>query len=335
MLRDDGRTLPRLAVCKGIFVGGERLMRAEGGTIHAGQMYTLCMVPEDLRYETPIIMIHGGGGQGTDFLTTPDGRPGWAFRFLDAGYAVYVVDRPGHGRSPFHADALGPMSGLPTYEDVAKRFTGSASLGDWPEAGLHTQWPDDGTIGSPTLDQMMSSCGPMNAALATVNDLARQAGAALLDLVGPSVLLTHSMGGPCGWVMADARPELIRGIVACEPVSPPFLSHPLGKLEWGITASPLAFEPIPSDPADLRDGTPRTLKNLTGFPIGIVTAEASWMASQNHLVVDFLRDHGVDVEHVRLEEHGIHGNGHMMVSEMNSDTIADLIIDWVGRHIPA
>ena len=34
----------------------------------------------------------------------PAGRRSWSRQ----GYAVYVVDRPGHGRAPFHPDVLGP-----------------------------------------------------------------------------------------------------------------------------------------------------------------------------------------------------------------------------------
>ena len=33
-------------------------------------------------------LVHGGGGQGTDWTGTPDGRPGWAQRFVEAGFAV-------------------------------------------------------------------------------------------------------------------------------------------------------------------------------------------------------------------------------------------------------
>ena len=50
----------------------------------------------------PIVMIHGGGQNGSNFTGTPDGREGWAQYFLRQGYAVYVVDQVGRGRSPLH-----------------------------------------------------------------------------------------------------------------------------------------------------------------------------------------------------------------------------------------
>ncbi len=64
----------------------------------------------------PVVLVHGGGFQGTEWLDTPDGRPGWAQRLVEAGYATVVVDRPGHGRSPLHTDIIGPMGPPFSYE---------------------------------------------------------------------------------------------------------------------------------------------------------------------------------------------------------------------------
>jgi hypothetical protein len=64
----------------------------------------------------------------------------------------------------------------------------------------------------------------------------------------------------------------------------------------------------------------------------IVTAEASWMATDNHGTVDYLRQAGAQVEHLRLEDHGIRGNGHAMMLEKNSDDIARLLQAWIVRQ---
>jgi pimeloyl-ACP methyl ester carboxylesterase len=158
--------------------------------------------------------------------------------------------------------------------------------------------------------------------------------------------MTHSAGGPSGWLIADVRPDLVRAIIAVEPFGPPFTVGIGGRLAWGVTASPLTFEPPAASPEDLttqerptgRDDRAtclvqrepaRKLPNLAGFPIVVVTAEASWMAYDNHGTVDFLAQAGADVEHLRLEDHGIHGNGHAMMFETNSDEIAAVIEQWV------
>ena len=48
----------------------------------------------------PIVMVHGAFHNGTSYLATPDGREGWAVFFFRRGHDVYVMDWPGHGRSP-------------------------------------------------------------------------------------------------------------------------------------------------------------------------------------------------------------------------------------------
>jgi hypothetical protein len=73
----------------------------------------------------------------------------------------------------------------------------------------------------------------------------------------------------------------------------------------------------------------RQLPNLSGFPIVVVTAEASWMATDNHGTVDFLRQGGAWVEHLRLEDQGVRGNGHAMMLETNSNEVARVIGDWI------
>lgn len=47
----------------------------------------------------PIIFISGAGQTGTNWLETPDGRPGWAAYFLSHGHTAYLSDQPSRGRS--------------------------------------------------------------------------------------------------------------------------------------------------------------------------------------------------------------------------------------------
>ena len=76
--------------------------------IMAGQMYVDVRIPAKQTQRYPIIMVHGGTRSATTYFGTPDGREGWAQYFVRQGYAVYVVDQPGRGRSGYLAEAYGP-----------------------------------------------------------------------------------------------------------------------------------------------------------------------------------------------------------------------------------
>lgn len=341
---------PLSLAAHGFFWTGIQRGETPGGTVVAGQAYVEYFIPTALTQPWPILMLHGGGGQGLDYLGTPDGREGWAKYFVRQGYAVYVMDRPGHGRAPMHPDILGPMTPPGTYEFISAVFTNPSARPDaYPQARLHTQWPGSGVIGDPTLDAFMAGTGPAQADIAASHRAAQKAGAEALDLIGPAVLMTHSAAGPCGWMVADARPHLIKALVAVEPYGPPFtgITKDEDHLPYGLTAAPLRFDPPLADGETLLSvarSSPgsgllscrvqaepaRSLPALKGFPIAVVTAEASWMAADNHGTVDFLRQAGADVEHIRLEAYGVHGNGHALMLERNSDACAAVIEQWIA-----
>ena len=201
------------------FVNGQYIeVETDEGTeqIMARQMYVSYKIPKRVRQRYPIVMIHGGGQTGTNFEGTPDGREGWADFFVARGYKVYVVDQPGRGRSAYHPDVYGPTRRSST-ERVEERFTAPADFNLWPQARLHTQWPGSGRVGDPFFDQFYASQVESIGDDTLTQRLNQEAGAALLDSIGPAILLTHSQSGPFGWLIADARPNLVKGIVALEP----------------------------------------------------------------------------------------------------------------------
>ena len=52
---------------------------------------------------------------------------------------------------------------------------------------------------------------------AEASRMVQTAASALLDKIGPAILITHSQAGPFGWLIADSRPNAVKGIVAVEP----------------------------------------------------------------------------------------------------------------------
>ncbi len=342
------------------FVGGS-YTQTKDGQIHTGQMFVQYQVPANRRSPFPVIMIHGGGQTGTNFLGTPDGRRGWADYFLAQGYAVYVVDQAGRARSGFYTDVYG-RTRRPNAVAMSSRFTAPANKKLWPHSGLHTQWPGSGVAGDPVFDQFFASQVEDIADVAMIERLNRDAGAALLDKIGPAIVLTHSQSGPIGWVMADARPQQVKAVVAIEPSGPPqydvaFTGAPNwfrdGAIArpWGITRGPIAYSPAASDVKELRfvqqekpdhpdlvrcrvQAEPaRKLPNLAGIPILIVVSEASYHTPYDHCTSKFLTQAGVANTFVRLPDAGIRGNAHMMMLEKNNLEIAALLQKWIAERV--
>jgi pimeloyl-ACP methyl ester carboxylesterase len=296
-------------------------------------------------------MIHGGGQQATTYTGTPDDRSGWADYFLKAGWPVYTVDQPGRGKSIYVESAYG-RRGESNIANLENLFTAPARTRPFPQATLHTQWLGTGMHGDPVFDQFLASqFGGMDAL--PQEQLTARAVIALLEKIGPSVLLTHSQSGPHGWDVADARPDLVKAIVAVEPNGPPFYAEADTAIErpWGITRLPMHFSPPANAPSDLgvvqetaADGPglfkcwkqtepARQLVNLARVPILLVTGEASFRAQYDHCTAKFLTQAGVKNDHVRLERVGIHGNGHMMMLEKNNLAVAAYLDKWLRTKL--
>ena len=57
------------------------------------------------------------------------------------------------------------------------------------------------------------------------------------------------------------------------------------------------------------------------------------MPPYDHCTVNYLRQAGVEAQWMKLAEHGIRGNSHVLMMEKNSKAIADLIIGWTDRMV--
>ena len=312
------------------WIAGERL-KSEFGTVQRAPMFVAWEAPENVTQPYPLILIHGGGGQGTDWTGTVDGRPGWATRFVEAGFAVYVVDRAGHGRSPYHPDVVGPM-GAPFPYEVAKGLFLSDDA-----AQAQTQWTYGREIGDDDLDQLVSAMGPLPADLGDSEAMDADRLGKLLDRTGPAIIVSHSAGGPVGWLTADARPGLVKGIAAVEPVGPAFAELPgMGTLAWGLTAAPMTFEPPLATSDDVRNADPATLRipSLRKMPIAVFTGATSGFSTFAPDVVRSLNAASAEAEWIHLPDLGINGNGHGLIFEANSDETVKPVIEWITTHWP-
>jgi len=344
---------------QGYFFAGGGYRPAKDGNVMVGQMFVQYQIPNHQTSPYPVIMIHGGGQTGTNFLGTPDERPGWADYFLRKGHAVYIIDAPARGRSAGSTEVLGvPSRRGAGY--ISDRFTAPERKPMYPQASKHTQWPGTGIPGDPVFDQFYASQVEQLDNPGIGEQLIREAGAALLDRIGPAILIGHSQGGPLVFTIADARPKLAKAVLAIEPNGPPFhevvysggqdwyKDGPLGR-PWGITRNPLTYAPNDPTPpkfvleaqADAPDlmrcrlqaEPARKLTNLSQMPILVLVSEASYHAPYDHCTSKYLRQAGVTHTFTRLQDHGIRGNGHMMMLEKNSDEIAAFLESWIKANV--
>jgi pimeloyl-ACP methyl ester carboxylesterase len=215
------RAADPLTIAKqGNFYIGGKYVESNGDRPMVGQAFVEFEVPQRQLHPYPIVMIHGGSQTGTGWMSTPDGREGWAIYFLRRGYAVYIVDQVARGRSAYIGDVYG-ASRTQTREYVMQRFSTSERYNLWPQAKLHTQWPGTGEPGDPVFDNYFASNVPSMENREMQSRMNVEALAALLDRIGPSIVLVHSQSGQYGWPLAQARPALVKAIVAAEPSGPP------------------------------------------------------------------------------------------------------------------
>jgi pimeloyl-ACP methyl ester carboxylesterase len=354
---------PMALKTEGYFYVGGKLTTVAGKQYMLGQMYVEYRIPAKQTHPYPVIMVHGGSMSGVNYTGTPDGREGWAQHFVRHGYAVYVVDQPGRGRSRFMADVWGAPS-EPDADNSLSRFVAQEKYNLWPQAHLHTQWPGSGAPDDPATQQLVAAQLPAIKDFHTQQELNRDDLIALVDKLGPSVLMVHSQAGAFAWPVADARPNLVKAILAIEPNGPPAYGvEAIGAPDWfkygalalryGVTDVPLTYAPPAASAADLAfvqqdkadgDGLvrcyaqkepARQLPNLTKMPILVLSSEASYHAPYDHCTVKYLEQAGVHPTFMKLAALGIHGNSHVMMLEKNNRQISDAIVGWLDKSVPA
>jgi pimeloyl-ACP methyl ester carboxylesterase len=345
----------------GYFYAGGRIDRTVEGAPTVGQMYVEYLIPKKRKCPYPVVMIHGNWQTGTNFTGTPDGREGWAQYFVRRGYAVYVVDQVARGRSA-HFSQLQGAAGPADLARTERRFTAPKKQNLWPQAKHHTQWPGSGKAGDKTFDAFYATQFPSVVSHERSQTINRDAAVALLDRIGRAIVLTHSQSGAYGWLIADARPKLVKALISVEPNGPPvYESEFKGPPDWfadigqkkpfGLCVAPLTYDPLlkpgetlafvrqdkPDGPGLVRgwlqEEPARRLPNLAKVPIVIVVAEASYHAAFDHCTANYLTQAGVLNTFLRLEDAGIRGNGHMMMLEKNSDEIAGVMEAWIRKTL--
>ena len=297
-----------------------------GQTLSGDHTYVQFEIPQgDVKRNA---MLMWGALVKTDWETTPDGREGFEQLFLRQKWPVYLADGPRSGeaaRTTVGA-TITPTAGEQGF--FIQFRLGLCSAGSPPvQCNLYpgSKFPP----GPAALDQfnrwLTQSVGPGSTTL-SVSDLL-----AIVNKIGPTVLVTHSASSLSGYEAAMQNPD-IKGIIGLELTGVPCPSNnpfPPVVGNFGTTAC------TPVDPT--------LFKNLAKIPILLEFGDNIPSHPSTYFGLDFwYREHAIDLEfknainalggHVTLLEltqKGITGNTHFAFTDLNNAEVAGLIQQYL------
>lgn len=287
---------------------------------------------------TPVIMVPGLGLGANIYESTPDNRNGWAYDFLKQGYTVYTVNtsdlvsagisesetqanfskwdskliwlRWGLGPEPNKGYDNGkfPVESFEQFYSAIPMQIKEISNVKTPDTedteNLSIKGDSSGGRKSKTISKGgKSATGSSRANQQEVDNMIK-----LLDKTGPAILLVHSMGGEIGYEVTRQRPNLVKGIVAIEPVG---------------------------SPTDENE-----IKEIFG-DIVYLGVYGDYLESRNQInrfkaverTVEIINEQGGHAKVIRLTEEDIKGNSHLMMLDKNSSQISNIIISWLDKAL--
>lgn len=330
------------------FVGGTQLTTpgafdpnhtsGPGATYYIDHMYMQFQTPVKAR-QYPIVMTHGTNQTAKTFESTPDGRDGFQTIFLRRGFSVYLNDQPRRARAGFPSfnGTLGSFAGKQLVPDHTTRPSAQQAFVGWrlgpeyPDFFPNSQFPREGV--EQFFRQSIPNVGDYDMPQ-EFPDVVVGAFVALLEKIGPAIMMPHSMSGPYAILTALRSPN-IKAIYGYEPAAyiyPHGEPRPEIRLSDGSLFHTDTYE-VPLDDFMKLTKIPICIvygDNIPASPDPIVARDnrrGQVMAAK--MFVDALKRHGGDATFVSLPEIGIHGNGHFMFFDHNNLQIADLASKWL------
>ncbi|CAM3685822.1 AB hydrolase-1 domain-containing protein [Bordetella sputigena] len=270
------------------------------GHYHIEHAYVQYFIPAQLSQPLPLVLLHGGGMTGAMWEQTPDGRTGWLQALLRLGHAVYVVDNVERGRAgwvPFAS--VWPESPIIRNAEESWSLFRFGAAADYPR---RKPFPGQ-RFPTQAMETFIQHAVPR---WLGNNDIALDAFCAVLERVGPCIVVAHSHGGEVAWCALQRCPQLVRAVIGIEPSG--FSEH--------VDAAAVDGKPFLFVYGDFLDATPL------------------WrdLVAAGHAYGDRLAGHGGKVSRWLLAERGVRGNSHMMMMDDNSDEIAARVSGWIREH---
>ncbi|WP_417843717.1 alpha/beta fold hydrolase [Thalassospira sp.] len=285
-------------------VAGEGMAREVdlNGSYVTGQLYANHVKLAAPRHDDPVMFWHGGAMTGVTWETTPDGRPGWQWLFLQAGYDVIVTDAVERGRASW--------SPYPQIYDTGPVFRTKEEAWSMYRVGTRSEFdariPFDGQrFPVSAFDALAAQLVPR---WTTHDDMTLDAYQAALEKIGPVHLVAHSQGGWFALNMVKRVPHLVKSVVVIEPAGAPQL-----------TAEDVA-----------RMGDIPHLFMWGDF----INEVPSWKKyrSATDQYREVLTAAGKSSCEMDLPSMGIRGNSHVPMMDDNSADIAAMIVGWMAQN---
>ncbi len=272
------------------------------GDISVDHMYVEYQIPVDQQYRYPIVLMHGGGHSAKVYETTPDGREGWYTSFMRRGFSPYAVDAPNRGRSGYDpTQRYKVYLGLaaPATLEVGNIYSAQAAWVAFRWGPTYGEQYDGQQFPVDHLKDYLPESVPSYRD-ATQNPKIVADLVALIDKLGPCILLGWSTGTSNVMNAAAQRTNLVRAVIGIEGAPP----------SGGVDVNALAQVPV------------------------VVFVGDNTSPAASRAFTDQLKALGDDAATVWLPNVGLHGNGHTMMLERNNEQIADLIEQWIAEHVP-
>jgi pimeloyl-ACP methyl ester carboxylesterase len=286
-----------------------------GGDVTVNQMYVQYQVPPNGSRHLPVVMVHGCCLSSKTWETTPDGRMGWDEYFVRRDRPVYLADQVSRARSGFDASTISavkagtqPPSALPNiiYASQQVAWTVFRFGPKFGEAFPDGQFPIE------AVDELYKQMIPdLNALLPNPNPTWKNMAALAVQLKG-AILMGHSESGFFPQQAALQDPSGIRGLISIEMPCPDLSADQITKLAKIPTLVMFGDH----------------LGDVQGGP-------ANWAQSLEtcNTYVGKVKAAGGDAVMMYLPKMGIKGNSHMLMQDRNSLQLADLIIEWIDKHV--
>lgn len=266
-----------------------------------GQIYAQHYALAEPRHPFPVLLWHGGGMTGGHWESTPDGRPGWLWRFLSAGFDVWVSDAPERGRASWamYPQVYTQEPIFRTKDEAWKSFR-IGRLEEQPNGAMRREpFPGQrfpvGAFDAFAKQWVPRWTGHESMTLAGYDALIRH--------VGPCLVVGHSQGGGFAVAAAQRHPNHVQAVVAIEPS--------------GLQA----------------DAQARVCPHLAIWG-DYVEADPTWNQARQRVLEHWqtANANGNKFDICDLPSISINGNSHFPMADNNSDAIADIVIRWLAQR---